>query len=156
MKICSRVISCNSYLHGYHYYASEFMLMATFSGTLFAHGSLHNWSPHLTFNKVHCLEWSHFYCCMCLTTWKIDLPTSPGVLLRYLSKILLDGSKALQAAQKRTWNDEDEFVHESIRTYVPWYVFALLASAKVRVTYVHGQTLASISHSRNSHAQASI
>ena len=71
----------------------------------------------MTLNNVHCLEWSHFYCCTYLTTWKIDLPTSPGVLLRNLGKILLDGSKALQAAQKRALNDENEFVHESIRTY---------------------------------------
>ena len=56
---------------------------------------------HVTLNNVHCLEWSHFYCCTCLNMWKIDFPTSPGVLLRNLSKILLDGSKALQAAQKR-------------------------------------------------------
>ena len=56
---------------------------------------------HMTLNNVHHLEWSHFYCCMCLTTWKIDLSTSPGVLLHNLSKILLDGLKALQAAQKR-------------------------------------------------------
>ena len=35
------------------------------------------------------------------------------------------------------------------------YMFALLACAEVRVTYVHGQTLASISHSCNSHAHVS-
>ena len=51
---------------------------------------------HVTLKYVHCLEWSHFYCCTCLTTWKIDLPTSPGVLLRNLIKIFLDGSKDLQ------------------------------------------------------------
>ena len=28
---------------------------------------------HMTLNNVHCLEWLHFYCCTCLTTWKIDL-----------------------------------------------------------------------------------
>ena len=41
-KICSRVISRNSYLHTYHYYASEFTLAVTFSITFFVHGSLHN------------------------------------------------------------------------------------------------------------------
>jgi len=56
---------------------------------------------HMTLNNVHCLEWSHFYCCMCLTMWKINLPTSPRVLLCNPNKILLNGSKALQAAQKR-------------------------------------------------------
>ena len=39
--------------------------------------------------------------------------------------------------------------------YVPWHVFALLASAEVRVTYVHGQTLASILHSCNRRAHVS-
>ena len=29
---------------------------------------------HVILNNVHCLEWLHFYCCTCLTTWKIDLP----------------------------------------------------------------------------------
>ena len=43
----------------------------------------------------------------------MDLPRSTGALLRNLSEILLDGSKALQAAQKRDYNDEDEFVHTS-------------------------------------------
>ena len=56
---------------------------------------------HMTLNNVHYLEWSHFNCCTRLTTWKIDLRTSPGVLLCNLSKILLDGLKALQAGQKR-------------------------------------------------------
>ena len=60
----------------------------------------HHVYNHVTLNNVHCSEWSHFYCCTCLTTWKIDLPTSPGVLLPNLSKILLDGSWALQEAQK--------------------------------------------------------
>ena len=32
---------------------------------------------------------------------EIDLPTSPGVLLHNLGKILLDGLKALQVAQKK-------------------------------------------------------
>ena len=49
--------------------------------------------------------------------WNIDLPTSPRSLLRYLSKVLFDGSKALQAAQKRDYNDEDKFVLASIRSY---------------------------------------
>ena len=35
------------------------------------------------------------------------------------------------------------------------YMFALLACAEVRVTYVHGQTLASISHSCNSRVHVS-
>ena len=39
--------------------------------------------------------------------------------------------------------------------YEPWHVFALLASAKVRVTYVHEKTLMSISDLCNSRARAS-
>ena len=35
------------------------------------------------------------------------------------------------------------------------YIFALLACDRARVTYVHGQTLASISHSCNSRAHVS-
>ena len=35
------------------------------------------------------------------------------------------------------------------------YMFALLACAEARVTYIHGQTLASISHSYNSRAHVS-
>ena len=37
--------------------------------------------------------------------WKMDLSKSLGALLCNLSKVLLDGSKALQAAQKRDYND---------------------------------------------------
>ena len=37
--------------------------------------------------------------------------------LRILSKILLNGSKALLATQKRAQNDDDDVVHEKIRTY---------------------------------------
>ena len=48
---------------------------------------------HVTLNKVHGLERSHFYFRTCLSTWKTYRPTSPGVP----SKILLDGSKALLA-----------------------------------------------------------
>ena len=44
------------------------------------------------------------------------LPTSPEALWLNLSKVLMDGSKALQAAQRRDYNDKDEFVHASIRT----------------------------------------
>ena len=42
----------------------------------------------------------------------MDLPISFGALLQNLSKVLLDG---LQAAQKRNYNGEDEFMHTSIR-----------------------------------------
>ena len=47
----------------------------------------------------------------------MNLPTSPRALLHNLSKVLLDGLKALQVAQKRDYNDEDELVHMSIRSY---------------------------------------
>ena len=47
----------------------------------------------------------------------MDLPTYPGALLCNLCKVLLDGSKALQAAQTRDYNDEDGLVHTSIRSY---------------------------------------
>ena len=64
------------YLHAYHYCASKFLLAATFSGTLFTLAistiDRHVYN-HVTLNNVHCLEWLHFYCCMCLTTWKIHL-----------------------------------------------------------------------------------
>ena len=43
---------------------------------------------------------------------EMDLPMSPEALLRNLSKVLLDGSKALEAAQKKDFSDEDEFVNE--------------------------------------------
>ena len=62
---------------------------------------------HVILNNVYCLEWSCFYCCTCLITWKMALPKSPGALLRDLSKVLLDGSKALQASQKRDYNNEN-------------------------------------------------
>ena len=43
----------------------------------------------------------------------MDLPRSPGALLRNLSKVLLDGSRALQAAQKKEdYDDADESVNE--------------------------------------------
>ena len=44
----------------------------------------------------------------------MDLSTSPGALLHNLSKVLLDGSMALQAAQKRDYN---KFVDMSIHSY---------------------------------------
>ena len=47
----------------------------------------------------------------------MELPKSPGALLHNLSKVLLDGLKALQAAQKRDYSDEDKFVHASTHSY---------------------------------------
>ena len=47
----------------------------------------------------------------------MDLPTSHGTLLRDLSKVLLDGLKALQAAQMKDHNTESEFVLTSICSY---------------------------------------
>ena len=47
----------------------------------------------------------------------MNLPKSPGALLCNLSKIPLDGTKSLQATQKRDYNDEDEFMHVSTRNY---------------------------------------
>ena len=41
---------------------------------------------HVTLNKGHGLEWSHFYFRTCLSTWKIYLPTSPGVFFVFLVK----------------------------------------------------------------------
>ena len=41
--------------------------------------------------------------------------TSSGALLCNLTKVLLDRSKASQAAQKRDYSDKDKFVHASIR-----------------------------------------
>ena len=40
-------------------------------------------------------------------------------LALYRSKVLLDGSKTLQAAQKRDYNDEDEFLHTSTHSSHP-------------------------------------
>ena len=49
--------------------------------------------------------------------WKMDLPKSTGALLRNPSKVLLNESKTSQAAQKRDYNDEHEFVHMNICSY---------------------------------------
>ena len=48
----------------------------------------------------------------------MNLPKSLGALLHNLSIVLLDRSKALKAAQKRDYNDEDELVHTGIRNYL--------------------------------------
>ena len=42
----------------------------------------------------------------------MDLPKSPVALF---NKVLLDGSKSLQATEKRDYNDEDEIVYVSTR-----------------------------------------
>jgi len=47
----------------------------------------------------------------------MDLPKSTGALRRNPSKVLLNESNALQAAQKRDYNDEQEFVHMDTRSY---------------------------------------
>ena len=100
-----------------HYYASEITIAAALSTTLLAIKSDCHAHNHVNLNNVHCLEKSHFYYCMCLTTWKMDLPKSLAALLRNLSKVLSDGSKSLQAAKKRDYNDEDKFVHTSTHSY---------------------------------------
>ena len=65
----------------------------------------------------------------------MDLPTSPVALLRNLSKDLLDGSKALQAAKKRDYNDKDKFVHVSIRSYPMTHVCTACEHPEVRVCH---------------------
>ena len=47
----------------------------------------------------------------------MDLPKSPGALLRNLNKVLLDGSKALLATQKRNYNDVDANLCTNTRRY---------------------------------------
>jgi len=47
----------------------------------------------------------------------MDLPISLGVLLHNLSEVLFDELKALQIAQQRDYNSEDEFMQASICGY---------------------------------------
>ena len=70
------------------------------------------------------------------------------------------GNTSLDAAVSQTGADRRVNSVSQCQSHDWWginltYMFSLLACTKVHVTYIHGQTLASISHSCNSRAHVS-
>ena len=70
----------------------------------------------------------------------MDLFKSTGALLRNLRKVFLNGSKALQADQKRDYHNEGKFMHASTRSYSVTCVCTVCNKPSAEVRTCHAAT----------------